>query len=311
MLNKNRYCFLILLLAAVPVFAQAQRGRSTAQEIETLLNSKTITYAQAARFVLEAASVLATENREEAFNYAVRQNWLPKKLSPDDPARHNYISLLLMRSFGTRGGIMYSITKSPHYAYRELTYLNVIQNRADPHMFVSGEQLLFYVNRILGSHEKRTGDGKRAENGASARREALAAEIKSVIQEQKIADTTVKTTDEGVLITLSNIMFAPDSAALPTAEMAKLREIARVLKLIPGIKILVGGHTTLAGTEKEQLELSRERAKSVADYLISLDAVSKENISIAGYGGSRQIADNSTPQGMAANRRVEITILEN
>jgi len=149
MLTKIKYCFLILFLATASAFAQAPRTKSTAQEIETLLNSKTVTYAQAARFVLEAANALATDNGEEAFNYAVKQNWLPKKAAAGDPARLDNISQLLLRSFNIKGGVMYTITKSPHYAYRELVYLKVIQNRADPAMLVSGEQLLFYVNRIL------------------------------------------------------------------------------------------------------------------------------------------------------------------
>ena len=145
-----KYFFLILFFASVSVFAQTpERSRSTAMEIETLLNAKTVTYAQAARFVLEAANALATDNSEEAFNYAVQQDWLSKKLSSNDSARLDNISLLLMRSFNLKGGIMYTITKSPHYAYRELVYLNVIQNRADPSVPVSGEQLLFYINRIL------------------------------------------------------------------------------------------------------------------------------------------------------------------
>jgi hypothetical protein len=152
---KQILLILILCLLAVPVFAQvpetdkAPRSQSTAAEIETLLSAKTITYAQASRFVLEAANALAADNGEEAFNYAVQQNWLPKNAASGDPARLNNISLLLMRSFNAKGGIMYSITKSPHYAYRELVYLNIIQSRADPSMLVSGEQLLFYVNKIL------------------------------------------------------------------------------------------------------------------------------------------------------------------
>jgi len=147
--NLNKYFFLILFLASVPLFAQSPRSRSTAAEIEILLDTKTVTYAQAARFVLEAANALATDNREEAFNYAVQKDWLPKKLSSNDSAQLNYISLLLMRSFNIKGGIMYTLTKSPHYAYRELLYLNVIQNRSDPSVFVSGEQLLYYISRIL------------------------------------------------------------------------------------------------------------------------------------------------------------------
>jgi len=149
MANLNKYFFLILLLASVSVFAQVPRTQSTAEEIETLLNSKTVTYAQAARFVLEASNALTTDNSEEAFNYAVQQDWLPKQLSSNDSARLDYISLLIMRSFNIKGGIMYTLTKSPHYAYRELAYLNVIQNRSDPSVLVSGEQLLYCINRIL------------------------------------------------------------------------------------------------------------------------------------------------------------------
>jgi len=144
--------FLLCLLIAAPnlLFAQtAKRTQSTAEEIETLLHAKTVTYAQAARFVLEAANALATDNSEEAFNYAVQQDWLPKKLSYNDSARLDNISLLLMRSFNIKGGIMYTLTKKPRYAYRELEYLNVIQNRSDPSGFVSGEQLLYCINRIL------------------------------------------------------------------------------------------------------------------------------------------------------------------
>jgi hypothetical protein len=150
MSRLNKYFFLILFFASVSVFAQApEKTRSTAQEIETLLYAKTITYAQAARFVLEASNALATDNSEEAFNYAVQKEWLPNKLSSNDSARLDNISLLLMRSFNIKGGIMYTIAKNPHYAYRELAYLNVIQNRSDPSVLVSGEQLLYYINRIL------------------------------------------------------------------------------------------------------------------------------------------------------------------
>lgn len=317
---KAKTTFLILFLAAVSVFAQTparnqvSRAQSTAAEIEILLSAKTITYAQASRFVLEAANVLATENHDEAFNYAVQQNWLPKKAAGGDSARLDNISLLLMRSFNTRGGIMYSITKAPHYAYRELQYIKIIQNRSDPTMIVSGEQLLYYVNRILAEQEARTVEKKKEKQPkteATSRREALAAEITTIIKQQKIGDTTVKATNEGVMITLSNIMFPADSAVLPPSEMVKIRELARVLRSNKDVNLLISGHTTPAGTEAGQFELSKARAKSVADYLILLDACEPENISIVGYGSSRPVADNTTPQGMAANRRVEITILDN
>jgi hypothetical protein len=96
---------------------------------------------------------MVTLDPNEAFRYAAKRNWLPKKAAANDAARLDGISLLLMRSFGIKGGIMYSLTKSPRYAYRELTYKNIIQGRADPAMNVSGGQLLFIINRALSLQE--------------------------------------------------------------------------------------------------------------------------------------------------------------
>jgi len=56
--------------------------------------------------------------------------------------------------------------------------------------------------------------------------------------------------------------------------------------------------------------LSVERAENIAALLIALGAVRAENVSTAGHGSARPIADNDTPEGMAASRRIEITILE-
>jgi len=309
--NKNFLLFFLFLTAAVWVSAQT-RSQTTAMEIETLINTEAVTYAQAARFVLDAANVMSANNPEDAFRYAVEQDWLPKNVASGDPARLNNISRLLMRSFGASGGIMYSLTRNSHYAYRELVYLNVIQRRADPAMLVSGEWLLFYVSRMLTRQETQEFVSARTKaREAAARRAALAAQIATIIEEQAIADTTVEATREGVRITLSNVMFLADSAVLPNSEMVKIREIARVLRSVPNVKLLVAGHTTRAGTAEYLQELSRARAQSVADYLVLLDACDVANVTVVGYGGTRPVANNSTPEGMAANRRVEIIILEN
>jgi len=302
----------LTLLFAVTAGLSAQ---STAQEMETIFEAQTVTYAQVSRFALDAANVLAARTNEEAFTYAMENNMLPKNTAADDIARLDKISLLLMRAFNVKGGLFYSITKAPRYAYRELVYQQVIQHRASPDMKVSGQQFIFYVNRMIAMQEVRElTEAKKQEQQeareAAARRRALAAEIANVIQEQAIADTTVVATNEGVMITLSNIMFQADSADLPNAERAKIREIARILRSIENVKVLVAGHTTLLGAESYLLELSRARAQSTADYLVLLDAVREENITIVGYGASRPIGNNATPQGQAANRRVEIIILE-
>ena len=145
-----RTTVLLLLLCAGAGFLAAQ---TTAAEIETLLASPAVTYAQAARFALEAAEVTATANGEEAFNYAAERKWLPKKAKPGDTAKLNGISLLLMEAFNLKGGWFYTMVRNPHYAYRELVYMGVIKGRTDPQMAVSGDDFLYMVNRILSAKE--------------------------------------------------------------------------------------------------------------------------------------------------------------
>jgi len=126
-----------------------------------------------------------------------------------------------------------------------------------------------------------------------------------------IPDATVRITDEGIVISLENIQFAPDSAILQPSEWYKLDIIAEILMRFPDRDILVGGHTALAGTAASRLRLSQERAATVADYLIRNNVRSPDRVIIRGFGADQPIADNRTPEGMARNRRVEITILEN
>ncbi|HQO66502.1 MAG TPA: OmpA family protein [Spirochaetales bacterium] len=122
---------------------------------------------------------------------------------------------------------------------------------------------------------------------------------------------TVTSGELGVTISLEDIRFRADSAVLLPSELAKIERIAGLLKGVADRDILVSGHTALAGTEAARLALSTERARAVADQLIRLGAREAERITVIGYGAERPVADNSTEAGMARNRRVEITILEN
>jgi len=162
---KVKFCiiFALLHILCTDVFAQ-----STAIEIETLLASNAVTYAQASRFVLEASDVLVTSDPEEAFLYAATREWLPKYVEPNDTAVLGGISLLLMRSFNVDGGFMYNVSKNPHSAMRELMYRNIIQGDVDTFMKVSGEQLVFYVGRLLTEREREEAlIAKRAEERAN------------------------------------------------------------------------------------------------------------------------------------------------
>jgi len=123
-----------------------------AVRIGRLLEQKMVNYQETALLVLEASGHLdPAKNTIEgiAFSFARERGWLPVDAKAGDAVNLQGLSLLIARAFDIKGGLFYTIFKNPHYAYRTLVYYNVIQGKADPLMYVSGELLLFTVNRAM------------------------------------------------------------------------------------------------------------------------------------------------------------------
>jgi len=158
--NKKTAVLFLLIILSTRLFAQ------TAARLEALLNEPALTWSAVAAFVLEASDSMDAATVLEpadAFRFAVEREWLPKKIAPTDAARLNGTALLLMRSFNLKGGIFYSLTKSPHHAYRELVYKGLIRGDADPDMPVSGRDLLLIVSKLLSIKEKEEAKKSEAE----------------------------------------------------------------------------------------------------------------------------------------------------
>jgi outer membrane protein OmpA-like peptidoglycan-associated protein len=120
---------------------------------------------------------------------------------------------------------------------------------------------------------------------------------------------TVKQEPRGMVITLSgSVLFASAKSELLPAAQLKLNDVANALiKEDPLSKIVVEGHTDSQGGVPYNQELSQKRAQSVRDYLVSRGIASDRVVS-QGFGPSRSIADNKSPEGRANNRRVEIVV---
>ena len=117
----------------------------------------------------------------------------------------------------------------------------------------------------------------------------------------------VRQTERGMLLTLGQGLFATGQYELSTAARADVGRIAAVLGRYPDRTILVEGHTDSQGSEPTNQALSERRANSVRAALIA-EGVDPSRITATGYGESRPVDDNSTAQGRAQNRRVEIVI---
>ena len=135
-------------------------------------------------------------------------------------------------------------------------------------------------------------------------------EIKKSVEDLNLENTTIEKTDEGLTISIENIQFLPNSAILRESEKEKLKKIGEILLKFPDREFLISGHTALAGTEEERQALSEERAAAVANYLIELGVQKREHVYTRGFGARRPVAANNSPENMAKNRRVEITILD-
>jgi outer membrane protein OmpA-like peptidoglycan-associated protein len=105
----------------------------------------------------------------------------------------------------------------------------------------------------------------------------------------------------------SDILFTTGSAALTPGADDKLREVAGILQQYPRTVIEIVGHTDSVGSESSNQVLSERRAASVKDSLVR-SGVSPGRIVTRGAGELRPIADNSTLEGRARNRRVDLTI---
>jgi outer membrane protein OmpA-like peptidoglycan-associated protein len=164
-----------------------------------------------------------------------------------------------------------------------------------------------------------SGDSYEFTGAASARvleatsmdKESVKDDLQRRIDEGQIADTGVRVGDDGVILSLENIQFLPDSAVPLEGELEKLNRVVSLLKLYPDRDILVSGHTALAGTREGRMQLSLDRARTVAAYLKDELAIDDDRLMVEGRGADEPIAPNETAEGMRKNRRVEITILEN
>jgi outer membrane protein OmpA-like peptidoglycan-associated protein len=129
--------------------------------------------------------------------------------------------------------------------------------------------------------------------------------------ERDIAGARVERVGEGIKITFSSgIMFDIDRAVLKDQYKEELGELATILNKYEDTNILLEGHTDSTGTEEYNLELSKKRSQSVANYLATQN-VNPTRFTIMGYGESQPIASNNTAEGRSQNRRVEVAIYAN
>jgi len=119
--------------------------------------------------------------------------------------------------------------------------------------------------------------------------------------------------DGATIVLASDVNFRSGQADLSKAAEGALKRVASVLQSSGGVhRIRIEGHTDSDPIRKSgwssNEELSQARAERVQAFLMN-QGVSSELLQVAGYSAERPVAPNSTAEGKAANRRVEIIVL--
>lgn len=107
------------------------------------------------------------------------------------------------------------------------------------------------------------------------------------------------------------ILFGYNSARIRPESTPTLEEIARILDEHPDMRLGIEGHTDSDGDTDYNQTLSEERAAAVRSYLVDQHGVSGSRLVTSGFGESKPVASNDSPEGKQQNRRVELVRLEN
>lgn len=109
-------------------------------------------------------------------------------------------------------------------------------------------------------------------------------------------------------LTFDNVNFATNSATLTEGSKTQLDDLVKIMKAFPKVDIKIEGHTDNVGNAKSNLVLSQSRAISVKRYLNS-HGIDEKQIATAGFGSTKPVADNTTAEGQAQNRRIEAFVM--
>ena len=117
-------------------------------------------------------------------------------------------------------------------------------------------------------------------------------------------DLRRKLIEEGSVST-NGILFNSGSATIKPQSYGLIRQISQVLQQEINMRLNIIGHTDADGPEEANLALSKQRAESVKNALMTIYHISGDRLQTDGKGESVPVGDNNTPDGKAQNRRVE------
>jgi outer membrane protein OmpA-like peptidoglycan-associated protein len=176
--------------------------------------------------------------------------------------------------------------------------------------------------RLEAEQAKADADAARAQAAAEAQKARLAATEADRLRQQAERDKEAlrqqllqqfnavletRETPRGLVVNMSDVLFATGKYALKEVAREKLAKISGIIISHPGLNLQVEGHTDSTGSDDFNQKLSEQRANTVRDYLTG-QGIPAQTITAIGLGKDLPVASNDTAAGRQLNRRVEMVV---
>lgn len=162
------------------------------------------------------------------------------------------------------------------------------------------------AERLSGQIDELMAISNAAKGGAKAAQETADAAVEGV----NATNTRISALDDYVVQSASTVNFRVNSSTLTSEAKAELDNVAKAALSLRGYVLEVTGFASSEGNASLNKRLSERRAQAVIDYLVSTHDIPLRRIGTSyGFGAAKAVADNSTREGRAENRRVEVKLL--
>lgn len=132
--------------------------------------------------------------------------------------------------------------------------------------------------------------------------------VKRIQKQFSASEAEIYQDGDTLVMRLRGLKFPVAKALLSNSDLRLLGKVQRVIKDLKSNEVIVEGHTDNLGSKEQNEKISKIRAETIKDYLLSIDAIPANKIKTVGKAEETPIATNQSPEGRAQNRRVDLLI---
>ncbi len=163
------------------------------------------------------------------------------------------------------------------------------------------------ANALALVNDERANERDKAARDAEAKAEKEKADLRAELNKQLNLILETRDTARGLIVNMSDVLFDTGMYTLKPGTREKLAKIAGIVVSHTGLHLTVEGHTDNVGSDEYNQILSERRADSVRNFLVQ-NGVPSSAVSAVGYGETKPVSTNDTPEGRQQNRRVEMVV---